>query len=60
MAIKIIPIAPPNGQSNPLNPLSKQTRRYLGSELKIAISDPKVSSIILFGGQNFSAGADIS
>lgn len=44
---------------NPLNPLGQQTRSLLRDSLLQAIRDPSVSSIVLFGGSNFSAGADI-
>jgi enoyl-CoA hydratase/carnithine racemase len=59
MTIQVLSISPPNGK-NPLNPLSKLTRKSLSARLKDYIQDPNVSSIILFGGKNFSAGADIS
>lgn len=61
MTVEIITIQPSSSTSpvNPLNPLSKSTRKYLRSALKDAIDNPKVTSIILHGGTNFSAGADI-
>lgn len=44
----------------PLNPFGDVLRRYLVSELNRFRSDPKVSSIVLYGGpKHFSAGADI-
>jgi 3-hydroxyacyl-CoA dehydrogenase len=61
MAIKIVSIQPSNGKkSNPLNPLGRETRSHIYAALKHAIADPTISSIILYGGKNFSAGADIS
>ena len=59
MSIEIVYISPPNGPTNPLNPLSRNVRLSLSNRLKRSIENPKVSSIILFGGKNFSAGADI-
>lgn len=61
MTVKIINIQPETaGRANPLNPLGRETRKQLHAKLKEAIADPGVSSIILYGGKNFSAGADIS
>lgn len=62
MTVAVIPISRPDGPSskNPLNPLSKGTRQHLSSKLKQAIEDPSISSIVLYGGKNFCAGADIS
>ena len=62
MTVTIISISPPDGPSskNPLNPLSKGTRQHVSSKLKQAIEDPSISSIVLYGGKNFCAGADIS
>jgi len=59
MTTEIISIRSPSA-SNPLNPLSKDTRKHLKSCITKALSDRNVNSIILFGGSNFSAGADIS
>ena len=59
MTVEIIPIAPTTGKRNPLNPLSKGTRKYIGDALNAAIANAKVTSIILYGGKNFSDGADI-
>lgn len=60
MTVKIINFQSGGNASNPLNPLGKDTRKHLGVQLNEAISDPKVSSIVLYGGKNFSAGADIT
>lgn len=62
MEVEIIPISPPNGagRTNPLNPLSKTIRKHLSDSLTRAIADSTISSIVLYGGKNFSAGADIS
>jgi 3-hydroxyacyl-CoA dehydrogenase len=63
MTIQVISISPPpsqGGRNNPLNPLSKQTRKHISQSLKQAFHDPTITSIILYGGSNFSAGADIS
>ncbi len=60
MAVKIINIQPPGKVVNPLNPLSKSTRVHISQSLAKSIADPTVSSIVLHGGRNFSAGADIS
>lgn len=60
MAVKIISIQPPGKATNPLNPLGPTARKHLNTELQNAISNPDVSSIILYGGTHFSAGADIS
>jgi len=64
MSVKIIRIQPAGSSSsttaqNPLNPLGRQTRLFIHKSLIEAIQDPVVSSIILYGGSNFSAGADI-
>lgn len=61
MTVKIISIKSPNSKSpNPLNPLSRETRLHLSNALKTAIQTPEITSIILYGGSNFSAGADIT
>jgi len=60
MTIQIIKLQPPNGKQNPLNPLGKETRIHIHNLISQAIVDPDVTSIILFGGANFSAGADIT
>jgi hypothetical protein len=59
MTVEVIPLTPSSGKPNPLNPLSKGTRKHIGDALKVAIANSKVTSIILYGGKNFSAGADI-
>ena len=59
MVVETIPVAPTSGKRNALNPLSKGTRKHIGDALKEAIANPNVTSIILYGGKNFSAGADI-
>jgi len=59
MTIQIINVQPPLGK-NPLNPLGKETRIHIRNTLTQAIADPDTTSIILFGGKNFSAGADIT
>lgn len=64
MTVQLISIPPPprkgsNVSSNPLNPLSKDVRCHLHDAIQSAISDPAITSIILHGGKNFSAGADI-
>eukprot|EP00555_Chaetoceros_dichaeta_P004478 CAMPEP_0198266548 /NCGR_PEP_ID=MMETSP1447-20131203/28817_1 /TAXON_ID=420782 /ORGANISM="Chaetoceros dichaeta, Strain CCMP1751" /LENGTH=267 /DNA_ID=CAMNT_0043956679 /DNA_START=23 /DNA_END=822 /DNA_ORIENTATION=+ len=46
--------------TNPLNPLSRPTRTLLSTTLQKAIEDDAITSIVLHGGKNFSAGADIS
>mmetsp|Transcript_9327 Transcript_9327/g.13243 ORF Transcript_9327/g.13243 Transcript_9327/m.13243 type:complete len:822 (+) Transcript_9327:3-2468(+) len=46
-------------KANPLNPLSQWTRRHIRDSLVRAMEDSSVKSVILFGGSNFSAGADI-
>ena len=47
--------------ANPLNPLSEKIRSTLYSEIRHAIADASVTSVILFGGgPHFSAGADIT
>jgi enoyl-CoA hydratase/carnithine racemase len=60
MTIQIIKLQPTNGKQNPLNPLGKETRIHIHNSLSKAIADPDITSIILFGGSNFSAGADIT
>lgn len=61
MTVKIISIKSPNSKSsNPFNPLSRETRIHLFNALKEAIQTPEITSIILYGGSNFSAGADIT
>lgn len=61
MSVKIIPIRSQSSSStNPLNPLSRETRVHLATAIQKAIEDPHVSAIILYGGDNFSAGADIT
>lgn len=60
MAVKTVLIQPPGKAANPFNPLGKETRKHIFTELEQAIADPNVSSIVLYGGKNFSAGADIS
>ena len=61
MTVKVINIQPPStSKINPLNPLSKNVRIHLHKCLEEAYADPKVTSIVLFGGANFSAGADIT
>ena len=57
--VEVIPLTPKSGKHNPLNPLSKGTRKHIGDALKAAIANSNVTSIILYGGKNFSAGADI-
>jgi len=58
-AVKIINICG-GKDASPLNPLSRDNRGRLGEDLQNAIDDVTVTSIILYGGSNFSVGADIS
>ena len=65
MTVQLISIQPPprkgsTVRSNPLNPLGKDIRRHLRDSFQTAISDPEITSIIIHGGNNFSAGADIT
>eukprot|EP00554_Chaetoceros_debilis_P010224 CAMPEP_0194107756 /NCGR_PEP_ID=MMETSP0150-20130528/7560_1 /TAXON_ID=122233 /ORGANISM="Chaetoceros debilis, Strain MM31A-1" /LENGTH=760 /DNA_ID=CAMNT_0038796251 /DNA_START=65 /DNA_END=2347 /DNA_ORIENTATION=+ len=65
MTVQLISIQPPpikgsTVRSNPLNPLAKDVRCHLQDAIQSAISDPAITSIILHGGKNFSAGADIT
>jgi 3-hydroxyacyl-CoA dehydrogenase/enoyl-CoA hydratase/carnithine racemase len=59
MTIQIINLQAPLGK-NPFNPLGKETRIHIHNSLKQAIANQDITSIILFGGTNFSAGADIA
>jgi 3-hydroxyacyl-CoA dehydrogenase/enoyl-CoA hydratase/carnithine racemase len=61
MTVQIIHIKSQNNKSsNPFNPLSRETRLHLSKALQLAIQTPDITSIILYGGSNFSAGADIT
>jgi 3-hydroxyacyl-CoA dehydrogenase len=43
-----------------LNPLGVGTRRHIYSSLEEAKKDSSITSVVLFGGDNFSAGADLN
>ena len=43
-----------------LNPLGAGTRHHIHSSLEEAKKDSGINSIVLFGGDNFSAGADLN
>jgi len=57
MTVEIISFGSP---VNPLNPLSASTRIRIADSIRKAIDNFKTTSIVLYGGKNFSAGADIN
>lgn len=46
--------------SSPLNPLSQKVRSFILNKLQAAIENPSIRSIVIYGKQNFSAGADLT
>jgi 3-hydroxyacyl-CoA dehydrogenase/enoyl-CoA hydratase/carnithine racemase len=48
------------GNQNPLNPLGLPLRRLIWESLDEAEKDDTIASVILYGGKNFSAGADLT